>query len=194
MLIVKRLSLAAFCVCALCIVAFAQQNDEGRVQACTDPGVLTDDGVNLKEPVELVYADTTRCLCTLVTVVFKGADGKTLMFEFKEPLPEGNATPLGEFKVIDKCRQTEHSLEYLETTNVRAGSKEEQSLLKFLRSWLEANVPEEKRARYQHVVKGEARNEGFSGEASEIYYLYVILNKVENRNDNDSQHMPKGKH
>jgi hypothetical protein len=164
MVILKRLLLIAFCVCALCAIAVAQENGEGQIQNCTDPGVLTDDAVNLKAPVELTWATTTRGLAILVTADFRDADGKALLFKLNGPIPSGKDARPYEFTVINKCRVTQNSLEYVQTTNISAGSKEEIALLKFLRSWLEANVPEEMRVSYQHAVKLKEIGE-FSGEA-----------------------------
>lgn len=174
-MLMRKLAALILSLGALCTAAIAQGDDSGDIKDCTEPGVLTSEGVKLGTPAVLLRARGTRS--DLIEIIFGDRTGKTLIFEFG-----GRLNP-NRFKVINKCRVDSGDIEALESRTLPTDGKEAKALTKFLTSWVKS-LPEDLRRTLRWMLRAESRTwrEEFgrlSEEDKEAYWICDILDRLE---------------
>lgn len=166
---------AALLVCTLVLLvpAAAQEKKDDSVLDCTDPGVLTAEGVKLDAPVKLLWARLVGD--GSVDVAFTGASDRSIVFDY------GGILSPSRFKVVYKCRFTSNTFERLEHKVFTKDSKEAAAIVKFLRDWAAKNLPDEKRAKLRDLPGGIGGQEydKLSEEDQHLFGLVAMIDLVD---------------
>jgi hypothetical protein len=148
----------------------------------TSEGVVRKDKIALDESAKLKLADIYRDGGTVVAI-FTDDSGKELAFLLQSPFYSDPR----KVQIITKYTDSN----YADTNDkypLKVGGPEEKALLKFLRGWVEKNVPSETRAKLNDLSKKEADYEAWrkvfsvlTEDEQQVYRVLSVIADLEKR-------------